>query len=278
MKDYESTESCDFSEAVEVGEMGTHPEDDCFEYAFEEDHELTEYYFASEEGCANGQKVAVKIQDFTMTASQCAAIGLTTSRIRNCDCRLEKKPSTLGEPCRTAFSDSCQDAVLEGACCETGTCISKYEDFNHPEGYKKEMDRREQCDNLVPGLCYNVDGVGTDVNGMGSKECCKHKCTSCGTEMSARALWKPCTALDADGKTGTCGFLGRYDQTPYECDFSKCEENDYWYTEGTPFKYAAGISAGNTPAPTPVDISSAAAIGNGGFAAFAFSLVFFIFV
>lgn len=283
MKDYESTNNCDFSEARLLGTMGTHPEDDCFEYSFEEDHELTEYYFASEEGCANGQKVAVKIQDFAMTASQCAAIGLTTSRIRNCDCRLQKKASTLSEPCRTAFSDSCQDAVLEGSCCDTGTCISKYEDFNHPEGYNKEVDRRENCENSVPGLCYNADGIGTDTDGMGSKDCCKQTCTSCGTEMSPRALWKPCTALDADKKTGTCGFLSRYSPAPFECDFSKCEKNDHWHTDKSPFKYAAGISSGpssNNPSPNDPadDAKSAAVIKSGNFVALVFFSAIFILV
>lgn len=278
MKDFESADTCNFSEAQELGEMGTHHEEDCFEYVFEEDHELTEYYFASEEGCAEGQKVAVQIQDFSMTASQCRAIGLTTSRIRNCDCRLQKKASTLGEPCRTAFSDSCQDAVLEGACCDDGTCISKYEDFNHPEGYSKEVKRRDQCDNLVPGVCYNADGVGNDVDGLGSKDCCKQKCSSCGTEMSPRALWKPCTAMDADSKIGKCGFLGRYDRTPFECDFSKCGRNDYWFTEGTPFKYAAGISTSTTPAPTPASASSVVDFGNRALTVLFFSSMVFILV
>lgn len=99
LPDFDATNDCDFSSAVVLGEMNgaTSSEDDgCFRYSFEEDHELKEYFFASKEGCEQGQKLAVKIQDFSMTADQCIKIGLSTPRIRNCDCRLQQKPSTLG--------------------------------------------------------------------------------------------------------------------------------------------------------------------------------------
>ena len=84
LPDFASTDSCDFSDAVSIGEMnGANSDSDgCFQYAFEEDHELREYFFASKEGCADGQKIAVKVQDFSMTADQCIKIGLTTPRIR----------------------------------------------------------------------------------------------------------------------------------------------------------------------------------------------------
>jgi hypothetical protein len=94
----------------------------------------------------------------------------------------------------------------------------------------------------MPGLCYNEDGKGTDTNGQqGSKNCCTHTCSVCGTELSPFARWKPCTSLDGEGKTGKCGFLSRYDSEPYECDFSLCDSSDYWNPTAKPFRIAAGL-------------------------------------
>lgn len=247
LPNFEAIEKCDFTNALSLGTMGTDPATGCFEYVFEEDHELTEYYFASKEGCAEGQKIAVKIQDFALTADQCEVIGLTTPRIRNCDCTLQKTPSALGEPCRTAFVNSCLSVVLEGECCGTGTCLSKLEDFSHAEGKAKELNRRLQCDDSMPGLCYNEDGKGTDTNGQGSKNCCTHTCSVCGTELSPFASWKPCTSLDGEGKTGKCGFLSRYDSEPYECDFSLCGSSDYWNPAAKPFRLAVGLETASEP-------------------------------
>lgn len=236
MKDYKASEACDFTDAELVGRTLAESDTGCVDYVFEEDHELTEYYFASEAGCAQGQKLAVKIADFTMTADQCTQIGLTTPRIRDCDCRLQKKPSTLGEPCRTAFSDSCQSVVQEGDCCESGTCISTLEDFSHPDGKAKEQARRDECEDEKPGLCYNEDGKGTDTNRMGSTNCCTQTCKSCGTEDSAFAQWKPCADVDASNMTASCGFLSRYDSEPFVCDFSKCASGDHWSSDGEAMK------------------------------------------
>ena len=98
LPDDDAIRDCDFSSAVALGEMnGAESADDgCFRYSFEEDHELTDYFFASKEGCEQGQRLKVKVEDFSMTADQCIKIGLTTPRIRNCDCRLQKQASTLG--------------------------------------------------------------------------------------------------------------------------------------------------------------------------------------
>jgi len=252
MPDFAATDSCDFSGAQEIGSMGVHPEDGCFEYSFEVDHELTEYYFASEEGCAIGQKVAVKIADFSIHADQCVKIGLTTPRIRNCDCNFQKEDTVISEPCRTAFSDSCNDVTLiEGDCCETGTCLSKFEDFNHVEGKIQELERKLACDDSQPGLCYNIDGKGTDTNQLGSLNCCEHTCSACGIDLSPFALWKKCTALDFDTKTGKCGVTSRYAREQVTCDFSKCNDNDHWASDGNAFIVAAlGPTDSPTSAPT----------------------------
>jgi len=252
---FEAADTCDFSEAKALGVMngpGTEVDDGCFLYTFEDDHELREYYFVSEEGCEQGQKIAVKIEDFAMTADACKTIGLTTPRIRNCDCRLQKTGSALGEPCRTAFSDTCAAVVIEeGDCCETETCISIYEDYDHPEGKAKEDARVAECKDEVPGLCYNENGNGTDTNRQGSTNCCTHTCSSCGIKDSATAQWKQCTALDAEAKSASCGFLSRYDGEAYQCNYTLCEEGDHWNTEGEAYLTAFDPEA-PSPAP-PVD-------------------------
>jgi len=267
LPDFAATDSCDFSGSQPIGTLGTHPDDGCVEYAFEEDHELTEYYFASEEGCAVGQKVAVKISDFSITANQCKKIGLTTPRIRNCDCNLTKTSSTLGEPCRTAFVDSCSDTLLiEGDCCEQGTCLSKFEDFTHPDGKIKELERKLACDNSAPGLCYNEDGKGTDTNMQGSTNCCEHTCQACGTDLSPFTSWKPCTALDFATKKGKCGFLSRYSREAHECDFSQCAQDAHWSSAGEAFISAAlGPTSAPTPTPTPTPESGGNRTGKGAY-------------
>ena len=265
--------SCDFSEAKAVGVMngpGTEEANGCYEHVFEEDHELTEYFFSSQEGCTQGQKLAVKIADFSMTADQCAQIGHTTPRIRSCDCRLQEKESTLGEPCRSAFSDSCQAAVIEtDECCAAGTCLSIFEDYTHPEGKTKEDDRQAACDDDMPGLCYNEDGAGTDTNKEGSTNCCSNTCVGCGIQDNPLAQWKECTALNASDSSASCGFLSRYDRDPFLCDFKKCAEDDHWHPSGEAYKKAFGIStsdgSSSTTDPTTtsenndlVDIASSA--------------------
>jgi len=240
MPDFEATNACDFSNAEELGSTLMSEMEPCFEYAFEEDHELTDYYFSSQEGCAEGQRLAVQIFDYSMTADQCSQMGITTSRLRNCDCRLQQSPSTLSEPCRTAFSDSCQENLQEGDCCETSTCISIQEDYTHPKGKEVELARREQCDDDIPGMCYNEDGAGTRTNRMGSINCCAHTCSACGSELAPFASWKPCTSLDAESKIGQCGLLSAYDADAYECDFSLCESDDHWTVDGMAFAVATG--------------------------------------
>lgn len=271
MKDFESSEACNFDGAIELAvtrrslQAATANETGipCIDYVFEEDHELTTYYFSSPEGCNAGQRLGVKIQDFDLTADQCELIGLTTPRLRDCDCRLEKKPSALGEPCRTAFSDSCQSVVQEGDCCETGMCISKLEDYNHPMGRAAEEERRVSCDDTTPGLCYNEDGQGTDTNRLGSTNCCSETCSSCGTEASPFAKWQPCNSFSAGDQTANCGFLSRYDSEPFVCDFSKCKDGDVWATDGLAFQKWTATSGAD------LVVWSAAALGIGVSVAFA---------
>jgi hypothetical protein len=258
----EALDACDFSEAILVGNTAsadsrrrelTHSAKRdlqesslCYEFPFEVDHELTNYFFSSQENCAAGQKIAVQINDYDETADACYRIGETTGRLRNCDCRLEKKPSTLGEPCRTEFSDRCFEIMQvdrpDDGCCEREDCISTLDDFSHPDGNAKELARRDSCDDSVPGLCYNEDGLGTDTNRLGSTNCCSRTCTECGTALGPYVLWKPCENLD--GTTADCGLLSRYDRAPFQCDFSLCEDEETWNVDKCPFISWSGGECG----------------------------------
>lgn len=252
LKDEETMNACNFAEAIEVGRtLQATSEDGCVEYVFEEDHELKEYFFSSPEGCAGGQKLKVAIEDFTENAESCKAIGNNSPRIRTCDCRFDVTPSTLGEPCRTAFSDQCEAMTQKvGDCCEKGTCLSKLEDINDPVGKEAEMKRQEECDDGTPGLCYNEDGLGTDTNGQGSINCCTKKCTECGIEDNPFAQWKVCTSGDASNSTANCGFLSRYDEKAFVCDFSLCKEGDHWHPDGDAYKkFFLTESEGGSSAP-----------------------------
>jgi len=247
MSDEDSMNACNFDTATSIGTTLTPLTDGCVEYVFEEDHEISQYFFSSPEGCPSGQRLQVGIADFTLTADQCKAIGLNTPRIDTCDCRFEKSNSTLGEPCRTAFSDQCEYMTLkEGNCCEEGTCLSRLEDFDDPVGRENELARQNACDNSIPGLCYNEDGAGTDTNGQGSKNCCTSTCTACGIEANPFANWKVCTPGNETGKAN-CGFLSRYDLDQYVCDFSLCSMGDYWHPDGEAYQaFFESESVGST--------------------------------
>merc|ERR1712129_178862 len=81
-----------------------------------------------------------------------------------------------------------------------------------------------------------------DTNRMGSTDCCAMTCSECGILTKFTAQWKPCEALNSEDSTAACGFLSRYDQEPFKCDFSKCATGDHWHTEGAAFRNAFGIT------------------------------------
>merc|ERR1712013_530376 len=99
MPDFEATDKCDFKKAKLVGQTFVGPPESCFEYPFEEDHELKTYYFADRQGCEDGQKVAISIEDVAIRAIRCEISGTGSSRIKNCSCKGEGRTWQLTEPC-----------------------------------------------------------------------------------------------------------------------------------------------------------------------------------
>ena len=140
----QALDSCDFSNAILRGdEAAGSPH---FDVLIDYDHDKTVYFYASRVGCTDGQKVAVNVvEDHESNFAQCEGMGAGSSRIRHCDCNHQLKPSTLIDPCHTAFVYGClRDMPDDLSCCpdetvtyasgyinatggshNTGTCISK---------------------------------------------------------------------------------------------------------------------------------------------------------
>ena len=140
----QALDSCDFSNAILRGdEAAGSPH---FDVLIDYDHDKTVYFYASRVGCTDGQKVAVNVvEDHESNFAQCEGMGAGSSRIRHCDCNHQLKPSTIIDPCHTAFVYGClRDMPDDLSCCpdetvtyasgyinatggshNTGTCISK---------------------------------------------------------------------------------------------------------------------------------------------------------
>jgi hypothetical protein len=137
MADLDHFETCNFTGATLWG--AANAGDPSFDYVIEMDHEKTYYYFASDPGCSTGQKVAVEVgDDYATNSAQCTSMGLGSSRIQNCDCNHQLRPTTLIEPCFTGFLTGClSDMPDDLSCCNDattyasggysncGTCIPK---------------------------------------------------------------------------------------------------------------------------------------------------------
>jgi hypothetical protein len=228
-------DACDFTGAELIG---TTSATSCVEV---EKDDLTsegeKSYYASKGNCEAGQKLAVVIADWEGTTIQCAAIALHTpasDRIRSCDCDFNKKPfsARYASLCAKAYQEACLNVMQPGDCCETSTCMSKVETWDTPEGKEHELARRVDCDDEIPGNCYNTDGVASDMSMDGSTDCCSQTCSSCGSELASGAVFEICTSNVPGEMTATCGRLSRYSLEDHVCDFSKCPENSHWGSQG----------------------------------------------
>ena len=133
-------QNCDFTNAVLRG--GQNAGSPHFDYMIESTHAQGVYYFASMNGCSNGQKVAVSVVgSYEGNSAQCRNMGVGSSRIRHCDCDHHLRPTTLIDPCLTGFAEGClSDMPTDTSCCpgsdasydpvtrqyvNGGTCISQ---------------------------------------------------------------------------------------------------------------------------------------------------------
>ena len=90
-----------------------------FDYMIESTHAQSIYYFASMNGCSNGQKVAVNVVgSYAGNSAQCRGMGVGSSQIRHCDCDHHLRPTTLIDPCLTGFAEGClSDMPTDTSCC-----------------------------------------------------------------------------------------------------------------------------------------------------------------
>lgn len=231
----EAFDACDFTDAVLVGTTNA---TSCVEVEKDDlvaDGDLS--YYASKENCAAGQKLAVRASDWESTALQCRAIAEhipASSRLRTCDCDFSKKSfsANYGSLCARSYREGCLEHEMPGDCCETGTCMSKLEVFATTEGREYELARRGECNDEIPGNCYNVNGVASDMSRDGSTDCCSQTCSSCGSELASGAVFEVCTSNDPGGMTATCGRLSRYSLEDHICDFSECPSDTHWGSKG----------------------------------------------
>jgi len=252
----EEFDACDFTNAALIG---TTSATSCVE--IEKDDLTPEgelFYYASKENCEAGQKIAAAVTDYENIVAQCGAIAMHipgTDRIRTCDCDFQKKPFSerYHGLCALAYQEACYSVMQPGDCCEEGTCLSKLETFDNQMGIDHELSRRETCDDNIPGMCYNMDAVATDMSGNGSTDCCSQTCSTCGSETASGATFEICTSNTPGNMTATCGRLSRYALDDFVCDFSKCAEDSHWGTGGDAVWMYMGLQSGaqsGTQSPT----------------------------
>ena len=160
MPDQKALDECDFTQAELKGaaDVGV----PYYEYKIEHNHEIGDVlYFASMDGCADGQKVAVEVgEDYTDNYAQCFDMGSGSSRIQHCDCDFHLRPSTLIDPCHTAFHNGCMaDMPDDTSCCpgadaaydsssrsyvNGGTCLAKSTKVKHEMNAEK-LKRMHTC-------------------------------------------------------------------------------------------------------------------------------------
>jgi len=219
--------NCDFTNAEQVCSESAGSDTDCCNYIVEEDHNLEIYFFASKNGCEEGQRVAMKIGDYDDVGNACYGMGLTSSRINKCTCTAA---STLSEPCHSEFRQGClkNSPDLSGGdeCCGTENCVGNHQNINHPTGEKMEQERVALCRDNIPGNCQ----TGSE------SDCCTKSCSECGIALNPFAKWAQCSEGSATAGTGNCGRLSAYSSDPFVCDFTSCESNHKWHHTTDAFK------------------------------------------
>merc|ERR1719491_34491 len=229
MPDEKALSTCDFTEATQICSPQDGSDSDCCNFPVEEDADLKVYLFASQNGCAAGQRAAVQVDDFADVGDACYGMGLTTSRIKSCTCNFEGSQSTLSEPCHSQFVAGCNhhfpDLGNDTSCCATESCVGHHLDFEHPIGKAKEENRKKLCLNDIPGRCLNTFDKTDD--------CCNTQCSECGTDADPFLEWAACTSGNATTGNATCGYGGHGGRfSPFECDFTKCVEGHKWHQGG----------------------------------------------
>jgi hypothetical protein len=134
MKDNATFQACDFTDAVQITEGGTLPSGLKYvDYPFDFDAHSKMYYFASQDGCAAGQKVAIMISSkYESTYDMCFEMGANdrANRIQHCDCDGSKYRMRLSEVCHVGYVDGCVSQQPDDlSCCNEKTVALGYMDY-----------------------------------------------------------------------------------------------------------------------------------------------------
>lgn len=118
--------NCNFSNTTQICNMTTGSDEDSCNFFVKEDALLQTYLFASQQGCEQGQRVAVQVEDFDNVADLCYNSGLTMSCIKTCNnCLFEDRASALVEPCHSQFALGClEGSPTDLSCCNNGDCVA----------------------------------------------------------------------------------------------------------------------------------------------------------
>lgn len=239
MASKQAFDDCDYTNSISMGT--TNATNSCVIVSPKDDltaeGEMDYYASSVKENCLAGQKIAVTVGDYESSASSCGSIAMHTpasSRLRNCDCNFEKTPFSSRYPsvCAYGYQEECFSIMADedDECCDSETCFSNMELFDTDEGKEFELNRRSECNDDIPGNCYNMDGVANDLSADGSTDCCSQTCSTCGSELASGAVWETCTSNTPSEMKATCGRLSRYAQTEHICDFTKCPVESVWGT------------------------------------------------
>jgi len=176
MTNNDTFQACDFTGAEKIDEMDdTLPGGETYaEYPFEQDSIDQIHYFASQNGCAEGQKVAILIgADYADTYDACYGMGTETARIQHCDCDHSINTYTMAEVCQAGFHDGCASELPDDlSCCpgsdvtyanraytNGGNCIPKsemkymMESAQHTHAHCNDDANKAECDEYLTGDC-----------------------------------------------------------------------------------------------------------------------------
>jgi hypothetical protein len=136
MKDNETFQACDFTDAVQMTEGGTLPSGKKYvDHPFDAGTMNTNFYFASQDGCNEGQKVVVRpFSEYTTPYNMCVGSGGGSSRIQQCDCNHALNGHTLNEICLTGFIDGCRAQEPDDRSCCPDPNKVKYEGGKYING------------------------------------------------------------------------------------------------------------------------------------------------
>jgi hypothetical protein len=121
MTNNDTFQACDFTDATELTDGGQLPSGAPFiDYVFEEGSLDNEFYFASQNGCEDGQKIAVKVVDLYETEYDPAyKAGTLSDRIQHCDCDHAIMSTSMStEAAHAGFIEGCKSEMpVDLSCC-----------------------------------------------------------------------------------------------------------------------------------------------------------------